>query len=78
MRYLKSIFINVPDQVVSTLFIWGGIFFFYRGFKSILEDLPSASTLLWVIFIGIGLGLIVSWTQRNTNEKDTKIPQLGK
>ena len=78
MKYLKSVLINVPDQVLSTFLLWGCLFMWYRAIVSIWNDPPSANTVLVVILIGVVLGLIVSRTQmEKPHEKDSKIPTVG-
>lgn len=67
---------HIPDQVLSTFVLWGCGFVVYRGCLSVFHELPSATTVLVVICIGVVLGLLTAGA--NPNENDTKVPKLDR
>lgn len=67
MNFLKTALVAIPEQVVSTLIIWGFLFMVYRGAISVFNDPPSTTVILSVVGLGVVFGL---FTSLNTNDPE--------
>lgn len=75
MKFLKRMWVNVPDQVVSTTILFLMVFLPIRGIISLFKNPPSNITIFVVIGVGVILGVlrsIPSPEQIEQWEKETK------
>lgn len=60
MKFLKRVWVNVPDQVLSTAVIFLLAYIPIRGIIAIIKDPPEILTILIVMGAGIALGILAS------------------
>jgi xanthine/uracil permease len=74
MKYLLRALNTIPDQVLSTSIVFVAVMVAYRGIVSLWKNPPSPTTLIVMLSIGIGLGLLAALAPDNygkpTNNKN--------
>jgi hypothetical protein len=69
MKLLKKMFYRIPSQVVSTFILFTIGYVIFRGILAIADRLPSVTTLVVVLGIGIFLGIVDSIWEIPENKK---------
>lgn len=67
MKYLLRALHTIPDQVLSTTSVFAAVMVAYRGLVSLWKNPPSATTLIVMLSVGIGGGLIAAIVPDNKN-----------
>jgi len=63
MKFVKRLLVNIPDQVLSTVILFGIVYVVYRGIASIIMKPPAVMTCITVIGVGILFGIITTFKQ---------------
>lgn len=70
INFLRQLIVLVPDQIVSTMLLFGFGYTVYRGAIAIWDAPPSFTTCIVVILIGVALGIVTSCLNEKTNQKN--------